>query len=184
MSTAYALLVAAVVVLTLLIAGAYVWYRYYGWAPFQFTSGDNPAWNAAGTADVSRLRFADAVFAVRLANGTTRTADVTAVLNGMAAAYEGGTSNPTVLTLTRPLNPFSFVIPGFNDAASVPDPTLPDWCSSPPAACTADAQCGGGVAGACSCSTPDGTCPAGVTGACYSCPGGALVALTGKWRTI
>jgi hypothetical protein len=34
------------------------------------------------------------------------------------------------LTLTRPLNPFSFVIPGFNDSATVARPDAPEWKSA------------------------------------------------------
>lgn len=184
MDTPYAAAVALIAVLTLLVIMAFIWYRFFGWKPFQFAAGDSPTWTPAGSADVSRLRFADAMFSVQLGDGTSRSQDVTAVLNGMAAAYSGGAANPTWLTLTRPLNAFSFVIPGFNDSATVPDPSRPAWCSSPPASCTGDSQCTSPVPGACSCSGPGGVCPPGETGTCYSCPGGAKVTLIGKWRTI
>lgn len=190
-----AALLAAITVLALLIIAAYVWYNYTGWAAFSFKTGDAPAWTPAAQADISLLRFKDCVFTVQRGDGVAKSYDVTPALNGMAVAYRGGGANPAALTLTRPLNPFSFVIPGFNDRASVPDPSAAPWCASPPPACTADRQCPLGVRGACSCSAASGQCPASappapgrpaplISGVCFSCPGGATVTLTGKWRTL
>jgi hypothetical protein len=45
----------------------------------------------------------------------------------MTSAYGGGVNNPSQLKLTRPLNAFSFTIPGFNDVNSVSDPTIYMW---------------------------------------------------------
>jgi hypothetical protein len=167
-----AVLLAVIVVIVILVVAAYVWYHHTGWASFSYQTGDAPFWLPADGADLSRLRFKDVTFTVtRTGQPTTR--DVTAVLNGMAVAFTGGVSNPPSLTLVRPLNPFSFVIPGFNDRASVPDPTAAPWCSAPPASCTKDSDCPSAVAGAC-----------GPNGTCFSCPGGATATLVGRWRTI
>jgi hypothetical protein len=130
--------------------------------------------------DVSRLRFRNCVFTVKRGDGVTKTHDVTAVLNGMAVAYKGGYNNPQMLTLVRPLNPFSFVIPGFNDRATVADPSARPWCASPPSPCAGDADCPGAMPGSCNILAPSGNCcPAGqvcVEGTCTaasgSCSGG------------
>lgn len=114
--------------LLLALVAAYVWYNFTGWQPFRFQTGSVPTWVPSGGADVSRLRFKGCTFAVALAAGPPRTADVSAALNSMAVAYKGGKANPAALTLTGPLNPFSFVIEGFNDRATVPDPTVAPWC--------------------------------------------------------
>jgi hypothetical protein len=95
------------------------------------------------------------------------------VLNGMAVAYRGGTNNPAMLALIRPLNPFSFQIAGFNDRATVPDPTVAPWCSAPPPSCQSDSGCPLAVPGAC-----------GPSGTCGTCVGGATVSLTGQWRSL
>lgn len=90
-----------------------------------------PVWKAprgAGT-----LRFKKAVFAVTDPRGVTHRQDVTAVLNGMAVAYRGapaGAAAPTALRLDRPLNAFSFTIPGVNDARAVAAGDLPAWKAS------------------------------------------------------
>jgi hypothetical protein len=178
-----AALVALIIVLVLLIAVAYGWYNYTGWQPFSYATNDVPAWHPL-SGQVARLRFKDAKFTVTRLDGVQATYDVTAVLNGMSTAYTGSITGPPALTLTRPLNPFSFVIPGFNDRTTVADPTSSLWCTSPPASCSSDAQCPGGGAGACSCSGDKGVCAPNVAGTCYGCPGGAKVTLTGKWRTI
>jgi len=87
-----------------------------------------PSWHPTTGGDVSRLRFKACVFTVVDPSGTPHTADVTAVLNGMAAAHAGSKSPPAALTLDRPLNAFSFLVPGVNDPASAADPGL--WANS------------------------------------------------------
>jgi hypothetical protein len=98
-------------------------------------SGSSPAWGAASGENVSALRFKSCKFSVIDPQGGTHTADVTAVLNGMAVAYRGATGQvPAVLRLDRPLNAFSFIIPGVNDSATVK--TAADaklWQNSPTA---------------------------------------------------
>jgi len=185
MQRASAALLATIIVIALVIVAAYVWYNYTGWAEFSNKTGDSPSWVPANGADISRLRFKDCIFTVTRGDGVSRSYDVTPALNSMAVAYRGGGGNPLSLTLTRPLNPFSFVIPGFNDRATVADPTAAPWCTTPSPSCTADSQCPLDVPGACSCSGPGGgACAPGATGTCFSCPGGAAATLTGKWRTI
>lgn len=95
-------------------------------------TADEPYWGA-GESDISRLRFKDCVFTVVDPAGRTHVQDVTAVLNSMTAAYmDSPSAPPKVLHLDRPLNPFSFTIPGVNDVAAVP--TAADaarWADSP-----------------------------------------------------
>jgi hypothetical protein len=167
-----AALLAAAIVLLLVVAAAYAWYHLVGWQPFSYQAGSHPAWAPAAGRDISRLRFKDCVFAVRRSDGAAQAHDVTPALNGMAVAYKGGAANPARLALTHPLNPFSFVIPGFNDSATVSDPTARPWCAAPPAACHENGAC-----------PPPGVCDLR-RGACTSCPGEAAVALTGQWRTL
>ncbi len=82
--------------------------------------GRAPSWTASGDEDVTALRFLDCIFSVTDPQGVNHMADVTAVLNGMAVAYRGSiTKIPRTLYLDRPLNAFSFVIPGVNDSATV-----------------------------------------------------------------
>lgn len=125
-----AAVLALVTVLALVVIAAYGWYAFTGWARFDYKSGDSPVWVPARDADLSRLRFRACLFTVTRGDGVVRAYDVAAALNGMAVAFRGGSSNPASLTLTRPLNPFSFVIPGFNDRASVADPTAEVWRSA------------------------------------------------------
>lgn len=177
MSLGAAMALALVIILLLLVAAAVAW-NSVGWTSFSYQLGDSPGWipkagRGGVPGDVSKLRFSKCYFSVARADGITRTLDVSPALNSMAVAYKGGKGNPSMLTLTRPLNPFSFVIPGFNDRASVSNPTAPPWCSAPPPACGADGGCPVPVAGAC-----------GPDGACFSCSGGPNVTLVGKYRTI
>ncbi len=82
---------------------------------------DEPYWAAGTESDVSRLRFKDCVFAVAAPDGTVSRRDVTNELNAMAKAYtDTPTAPPSTLRLDRPLNAFSFTIPGVNDKQSVP----------------------------------------------------------------
>jgi hypothetical protein len=127
--------IAAVVVIVLLIGAAFVWYTFTGWKTFSYTSGDTPAWTPAGQADISRLRFRSCLFTVSRSDGVKRALNVSPALNSMAVAFAGGPNNPPALTLTGPLNAFSFVIPGFNDRATVTDPAAAPWCT--------DAGCAG-----------------------------------------
>ena len=135
-----ALLLSVVIILLVLVAAAYVWYNFVGWTSFSYSTGDSPSWLPAGGADLSALRFKNCEFTVKRSDGVTKKLEVSPVLNSMSAGFKGGLKNPLTLTLTRPLNPFSFVIVGFNDRATVSDPGAPPWCSTPPAACGSDAS--------------------------------------------
>lgn len=86
-------------------------------------AGMTPAWAAAKGEKISALRFKGCTFTVVDPAGKQHSADATAILNGMAVAYRGAVSKiPTVLNLDRPLNAFSFLIPGVNDSATVTTP--------------------------------------------------------------
>lgn len=136
MKTGLALLGAVVITLIVLVVAAYVWWHYTGWETFAYSAGDSPEWRPTKGAHVSRLRFKDCSFQVLRADGATSGIDAAPALNSMAIAFKKaarGTA-PSALALVRPLNPFSFVIPGFNDRASVSDPSDPAWCGGGPCA--------------------------------------------------
>jgi len=115
------------------LAAAFAWHS-FGWKPFRFDLGDTASWSSNGSG-VNRLRFSNCRFAVVRPDGVSASADVTGNLNDMARAFIGEPANKysPILSLDAPLNAFSFVIPGFNDAASAGDPRGPKWCSSAPA---------------------------------------------------
>jgi hypothetical protein len=96
-------------------------------------AGTPPSWAAAKGENIAALRFKGCTFTVvDPTTGETHSADVTTVLNGMAVAYRGASSKiPTVLHLDRPLNAFSFQIPGVNDSATVTTPEgAKKWAAS------------------------------------------------------
>ena len=96
METAPAFLTAIIIVAALVIVAAFIWYQ-KGWVTFAKKTGDHttspkgdvqgPCWNST-SGDTSRLRFKDTMFTLNV-GGETYVQDVTAVLNGMAAAYNG-----------------------------------------------------------------------------------------------
>lgn len=158
-----AFLQSVAIIVALLLVIAFVWWHFTGWTEFSYQEGDLPSWAPTGSRkNISRLRFKNCVFSVQRAGDASPTArDVTSVLNSMAVAYSRSTSRsmpagnfPKALTLDRPLNAFSFVIPAFNDAyyldssgtprGTVKDPSAAPWCGAggpAPAACSAAAEC-------------------------------------------
>ena len=172
------MIVAAVIVLVIALAVAYYWYNYLGWKDFaSFSMGDSPSWTPDNQLDISHLRFKNCKFTVTLMDGSVGKYDVTPALNSMAMAYKNASSNiPKVLTLTQPLNPFSFAIPGFNDKSSL-NPSQPPWCEKLNS-CTQDSDCPYG--------TVTGACNVGqkVCTNCTNSSGSVSVTLTGKVRTI
>jgi hypothetical protein len=136
-----ALFLAAVIVIILVVGVAYAWQSFVGWTTFPaYKAGDIPKWQPTTGSDISRLRFKDCVFTVTRSDGTAATLDATPALNSMAVAYKSGMSNmPSTLELSAPLNPFSFTIVGFNDKATVADPTVAPWCTVPTATCAGGA---------------------------------------------
>lgn len=189
LSYAPAAAVAAATIAVLLVLAAAAWYHLGTWTPFTFNGGKDPGeWTPAGGKSPASLRFRDCVFTVTPAGKPARSADVTGILNGMARGLRGssgGAGGPSALALDRPLNPFSFVIQGFNDAGTatdpgtVPDPSVAPWCTGATATCTTDADCAGTGGGVCGSGQ-------GATGTryCALCPGMAATVLTGSYRTI
>ena len=129
-------ILAVVIVLIALIAAAWG-YSQMGWETFSYATGDTPSWSAAKNGGgyspngIGDLRFKNATFTLSVpGNGgsTDFTQDVTPVLNGMAVAYRNtpydGNVNTGTLLLDSALNPFSFVIPGENDRATITDPSV------------------------------------------------------------
>lgn len=174
--------IAITIVLIFLVVVAGTWYYILGWTAFSYKTGDMPSWAPADNKSVIDLRFKDCVFTV-MENGTgavLETVRVEKVLNAMAAGF--GTVNakdptapapapPATLSLVRPLNAFSFTIPGFNDPATVTQSELgqPPWCATPPATCdVSSASC---------------YCVSGV-GVCSQCAPGRTVTLTGYYKSV
>jgi hypothetical protein len=166
---------ALLITLILLFLFFFTWYHIYGWTTFSFAIGDDASWTARTGKDIRWLRFKDCVFTVTPTGGTAKTLDVTTQLNTMAKAYMGmdGTikNPPTVLSLSRNLNPFSFVLTGFNDtAANITTSKI----SATPVSCSSDSACPfGTVKNAC-----------GPTGYCVNATGLATVTLTGRYKTL
>lgn len=123
----------------------HAWYQGHGWETSGWSTGNGvagfagspgspgspggphgevPSWTPAGGRSVANLRFRNAVFTMVDVKGQKHTKDVTATLNGMAAAYGGkhydGADPPSKLRLTGPINPFSFTIKGVNDLPAYP----------------------------------------------------------------
>lgn len=128
MSPAASYVIAVLTVLLLLVAAAYAWYNHGNtWKQFSAAGAADPHAPALTFDTVTRtpawIRFRNCTFTTQNPQGQTATWDVTAVLNGMATAHPTtppSMSYPTALSLSDPLNPFSFVQAGFNDKATVP----------------------------------------------------------------
>jgi hypothetical protein len=191
MNSALAAIATAVIVLAVFVLGAYGWYYRAGaWTPFTYNAGDTPAWTAASGKSVADLRFKACEFTVTLPNSTPQALDVTAVLNAMATAYKtattpSGQSPKASLGLTQNLNPFSFVIPGFNDAGTVSSPSAPPWCTAGAVACTSDSGCPYATKGECqSVTTYDANQNATTVAYCSNCNTATQVQLAGFYRTL
>jgi hypothetical protein len=133
MEQGWAILLAALIVLVILVVAAAIWYyfpsrweefHYKGTTPYS-SSGPKPTWTTGNSA--ARLRFARSEFTVTDPDGKTHTQNVTSILNGMATAYKDAKVPPSELVLDRPLNAFSFVIPGVNDSTTVSSSKTSDW---------------------------------------------------------
>lgn len=119
MSQGAALILGLVVVLVVLVVGAWVWYYATGWKSFEYKAGDTVSFLPAKGGTVAGLRFRQTVFTIVDRTGApVRAEDVSQVLTGMAVAYDGARRAPSTLTLARPLNPFSFTVRGVNDPSA------------------------------------------------------------------
>lgn len=133
MESGVAAAVSGAIILIIFACLVLLWhYSPIGWEKFSFKTQDNASWTST---DKSRLRFKKCIFTVTLADKTTtQTKDVTAILNSMALGYKtdepSGLDLSKPLKLIKPLNPFSFVITGFNDKKTVSDPSAPQWLVS------------------------------------------------------
>lgn len=114
------LIISIIVVIVIIIIAAYIWYNFMGWKPFSYKTNDKVSWKPDKNKNISQLRFKDVKYSVLEPNGTQHTYDVTAVLNGMAVAYENSDIQiPKTLNLDKNLNSFSFQIPGVNDSRTL-----------------------------------------------------------------
>lgn len=139
MEIVLAMVIAMLLTIIFAVGGCYIWFYYTGWTAFTHNTGDSPQWLPANDKDVSRLRFNNCLFTVTRADGVVGKLNVDVVLNSMAVAFKPNATsgtNPSTLNLVKPLNPFSFVIPGFNDKITVPDPTAALWCITCPQGAT------------------------------------------------
>lgn len=127
MSLAFDLAAAILIVLFILVLASFIWDKKIGLTEFGVGKGGTGSWSVPAKKDISDLRFQQCIFTVTLPNKTVKSVNVSSVLNGMAEAYVGSINIPKTLNLIKPLNPFSFVIKGFNDVATVPDPSTPMW---------------------------------------------------------
>jgi hypothetical protein len=129
MDSGLAAATSAAIILIIIACLVLLWhYSPMGWTKFSFKTSDTASWQST---DKSRLRFKKCIFTVTLEDKTTtKSKDVTSILNSMAVAYSDSSSGVDVtkpLKLIKPLNPFSFVITGFNDKTAVQDPSLTPW---------------------------------------------------------
>ncbi len=135
------LLYASLVLLLVLfvLGGAWVVYKLspLGWTSVSYTKGDEPEWIPARGKSAASLRFRNAIFTVqRPGKGGTVEHDVTKALNGMTAAYEGGTGfgsyrPPDTQKLSAGLNAFSFNIPGVTDRDTLGPTGFLEWRDRP-----------------------------------------------------
>lgn len=182
-----AFLLALVVTLLLVVAFCFVQYYCVGWQTFSFKIGDAATWSPANGKTKDYLRFKNCIFTVTAPNGVSQSKDVTVNLNAMAKAYgnlEVDSSfsvkpSTTSLSLVRNLNPFSFIIKGFNDSPTAAQSA--GILSATPTSCTADSDCPyGTVSGACG--------PANSSGVqnCVNDPKltNIVVTLTGEYKTL
>ena len=170
-------MVAVIVIILVFMGVTSLWYNdSSSWHSFSATSAtyDWPQWSSTSINGASALRFRNCIFTVALASSppVQQTHDVTAVLNEMALQQKSpvipttttistgsGKFQPS-MSLVRPLNPFSFAIPGFNDPTTLAgtDISLYPWCIA-------------------NCVTPN-------TAGGYTNAPPAVVTLTGEYRTI
>lgn len=117
-------IIAFIVVVVLIIFLSYLYYYRTGWTKFKFGRGSTVQWTTILPKNISQIRFKGCLFVCG-----QNTKDVTATLNNMARAHSS-TTKQTTLALDTPLNPFSFMITGVNDPATVPNPQTPAWQST------------------------------------------------------
>lgn len=164
LSVTIALILSFIILALIVIA----WWFFTGWTKFSYKIGDLPVWAAQ---DITKLRFRNCIFTVTMNNGTAQHKDVSSNLDAMAAAYVGAKSIPPSIGLYTPLNPYSFIIDGFNDSKTVKNPYSQPYCAGPVSACTSNAQCPPGLGGC-------------YQGKCVNCPGGMNATLTGEYRLL
>jgi len=116
------IILAIVVIIVVIIGLAYILNKYTGWQNFSMKKGENFQMTNIDSTEISKLKFRSCIFTTTGKDGTTKTANVTSVLNGMVAAYDGNTNKNYIFKLDDPgLSPYSFQLPGFNDKDNHPD---------------------------------------------------------------
>ena len=116
-----ATLLTIVILVLIIVIGSYVWYNYTGWKHFGYFGGDTVEFHTMTGQLTENIRFRNVKFTVTLEGDSRRTFDVTGNLNQMAKNHTGsgyGGSNYPI-KLLKPLNAFSFIIPGFNEKKDI-----------------------------------------------------------------
>lgn len=139
--------VAVIIIILIFLGVTHLWYnKSSSWQSFNASSVtyDWPQWSSTSKNGASDLRFRNCIFTVTLGDGkTTQSLDVTNILNGMALQQKspvittttitsGSSKYQPTMTLVRPLNPFSFVINGFNDPTTLANVDIGayPWCTA------------------------------------------------------
>lgn len=125
------IVLAIIITLIILVGILYAYCYFIGWTPFSYQRGQTVSFGSID-AKISHLRFKNVIFTVTVPGSQPVSKDVTSTLNNMAYAWVGANpptspSAPNILSLDLPLNPFSFVIKGFNDPATVSTPNTSQW---------------------------------------------------------
>lgn len=125
MSKLQRIILAIVVALTIAILYGFILSKYTGWKQFSMKKGENFLMNNIDSTKISNIKFRNCIFTTTGTDGSSKSLDVSSVLNGMVAAYKGNTNNNYVFKLDDPgLSPYSFQIPGFNDKDNHPNPSV------------------------------------------------------------
>jgi len=118
-----AMSIVAIIIATIM---RFLIYNYTGWVSFSMKKGENFQIFNIDPSLVSKIIFKKCIFKTSGVDGSTKTYDISYVLNNMIQAYDGNKSSKYIFKLDDPgLSPYSFQIPGFNDKDNHPD--IENW---------------------------------------------------------
>jgi hypothetical protein len=109
------------VALAMFIMGVYYYIQsaYVGWTDFTMKYGQNFLVKCKPE-EVANIRFKNVVVTINSLDGEIKSANVTNILNGMVAAFEGNTDSSLKFKLADPgLTPYTFSIQGINDPETI-----------------------------------------------------------------
>ena len=98
----------------------FILYYFTGWTEFTMNYNQNFV-TKCDVSDVYKLKFKDCIYTVKDINGeNAKTRDVSSQLELMVSAFKGNTNDMYKFQLDEDgLSMYSFIIKGFNDAASI-----------------------------------------------------------------